>query len=358
MKNWGKQIKYSINILMSYFGKIKILYLFISIIIPLTIVCGCMSNKNEVIVYCTVDQVFSEPVLKDFEQETGIKVKPVYDTEETKSTGVLNRLIAEKDNPQCDVFWSGDPLRNNLLKSKGITIPFISSQTELIPQNFRANDNQWIGFSARARVLIYNKKLISPDSLPRSVLDLTKSEYKGKFAIANPLFGTTTFHIAVLFTYLGEEQASQLLNNIKANGLVIATSNGDVKKRVMQGEVAFGIVDSDDAFEAKKESSDVDYIFLDQQINGIGSLIIPNALSLIKNSPYNENGKKLIDYLLTRETEIKLAKSCAQMPLIKGTEVPSGIPCLDGILPMKVDYDKTSQTLEQTQPWIKEWLEK
>jgi len=319
---------------------------------------GCKSRNNEVIVYCTVDQIFSEPVLKDFEQQTGIKVKPVYDTEETKSTGVLNRLIAEKDNPQCDVFWSGDPLRNNVLKSKGITTPYISTQTELIPRYFRANDNQWIGFSARARVLIFNKKLITRDSLPGSILDLTKPEYRGKFAMANPLFGTTTFQIAGLFTYLGEEQARQLLNNLKTNKIVIATSNGDVKKRVMQGEVAFGIADSDDAFEAKKESSDVDYIFLDQQKNGIGSLIIPNAVSLIKNSPHNENGKKLIDYLLTRETEIKLAKSCAQMPLIKDTEVPSGIPSLDDILPMKVDYDQTSQTLEKTQTWIKEWLEK
>lgn len=327
------------------------------VIFFLIMITGCKNNRNEVVVYCTVDQIFSEPVLKDFERETGIKVRPLYDTEETKSTGVLNRLIVERDNPQCDVFWSGDPLRNNVLKSKGITDSFTSSQTDLIPQYFRADDNQWIGFSARARVLIYNIKMIRPDSLPQSIMDLTKPQYKNKFAIANLLFGTTTFHIAALFTKLGKEQAIQLLSKMKSNGLVIATSNGDVKKRVMQGEVAFGIADSDDAFEAKKESNNVDFIFLDQQINGIGSLIIPNALSLIKNSPHNENGRKLINYLLSRETEIKLAKSCAQMPLIKGTEVPAGIPSLDAILPMKVDYNQTSLNLEQNQSWIKAWLE-
>ena len=78
---------------------------------------SCGKKSNEVVVYTSVDQVFSEPILRDFEQETAIKVKPVFDTEETKSTGVLNRLIAEKDNPQCDVFWSGDPVRAIILRA-------------------------------------------------------------------------------------------------------------------------------------------------------------------------------------------------------------------------------------------------
>lgn len=332
-------------------------YLFNTIVLFILMLSACSPSRDEVTVYCTVDQVFSEPVLKDFERETGIKVKVVYDTEETKSTGVMNRLIAEKDNPMCDVFWSGDPLRNGVLQSRGITEPYQSEQTRLIPTQFKEKDNHWIGFSARARVLIYNKTLISPDSLPRSVLDFTKPRFKGRFAIANPLFGTTTFHAAALFLTLGDEKAKKWMNDIKANSVVVAASNGDVKKRVMNGELAFGLTDTDDAFEAKKESDAVDYIFLDQQENGIGTLIMPNALSLIKGSPQNENGEKLINYLLTRETEIKLAKSCAQMPLIKGTEVPENVPSLDYIQPMKIDYKTTSEKLQVIQPWLKAWTE-
>ena len=79
---------------------------------------SCTNNADIVVVYTSVDQIFSEPVLRQFETETGIEVRAVYDTEETKSTGVLNRLIAEKDNPQCDVFWSGDPVRTIVLQSK------------------------------------------------------------------------------------------------------------------------------------------------------------------------------------------------------------------------------------------------
>jgi iron(III) transport system substrate-binding protein len=147
------------------------------------------------------------------------------------------------------------------------------------------------------------------------------------------------------------------MDDLKNNQVVIATSNGDVKKRVMNGEFAFGLTDTDDAFEAKKESDDVDYIFLDQQPGGLGTLIMPNALSRIKGSPNGENGNTLMDYLLSRQTEAKLAISCAQMPLIKGTEVPDVVPSLDHIIPMGIDYSQTSEILEQIQPWLKQWVE-
>jgi len=327
------------------------------ILIALFCLSACTASSDQVVVYCTVDQVFSEPILRDFEEEAGITVRAVFDTEETKSTGVMNRLIAEKDNPQCDLFWSGDPLRNVVLQSEGITAPYKSEQTDLIPVHFKEKGDHWTGFSARARVLIYNKTLIPADSLPQSILELTRPQYKGQFTIANPLFGTTTFHIAALFTVLGNATAEQWMVDLKKNQVIIATSNGDVKKRVMTGELAFGLTDTDDAFEAKKESSDVDFIFLDQEPGGVGTLIMPNALSMMKDSPNSENGKKLMDYLLSRQTEAKLAKSCAQMPLIKGTEVPDVVPSLDHIIPMNIDYGQTSEILEQIQAWLKKWVE-
>lgn len=316
---------------------------------------SCNDNSNTVVVYTTVDQIFSEPILKEFENKTGITVKAVYDTEETKSTGVLNRLIAEKDNPQCDVFWSGDPVRTIVLKNKGITTPYQSPVSYDIDMVFKDPEFHWTGFSARARILIYNKNLLKPDDVPQSIFDLTKEQYRGKVAIANPLFGTTTFHIAALFTAVGDEKAKQFLTDLKNSDVVIATSNGDVKKRVVQGEIVCGLTDTDDANEAIKEGANVGIVFLDQQ--GIGSLIMPNTVNLISNSPHSGNAKKLMDYLLSKETEAKLAKSCAQMPLHKGVETPENIPSLDNIIPMKINYEKTAQKLEGIQNYLKEWAE-
>ena len=83
------------------------------------------TQSPTVVVYVSHDQVFSEPILKDFEKETGIKVRAVYDTEETKSTGTMNRLIAEKDNPQADVYWANEPIRAEVLRQQGIAAPYI-----------------------------------------------------------------------------------------------------------------------------------------------------------------------------------------------------------------------------------------
>ena len=327
----------------------------VGIIIFLTglILAGCSDNSGTVVVYTTVDQVFSEPVLQRFEKETGIRVKAVFDTEETKSTGVLNRLIAEKNNPQCDVFWSGDPARSAVLKNKGLTEPYLSPSAAGIAPVYKDPENHWTGFSARARVLIFNKAMLSGEDVPRSIFDLSKPEYRGMVAIANPLFGTTTFQIAALFETVGDEKAGRFLTKLKNNKVVIATSNGDVKKRVVQGEVACGLTDTDDAFEAVKEGANIDYVFLDQK--GIGNLIIPNTVSLVKNAPHAANGKKLIDYLLSTETEAMLAKSCAQMPLHKGVKTPDNIPSLDSIVPMRIDYGRTAEKLEAIQNYLKAW---
>ncbi len=329
--------------------------LFIIVFFVALITAGCTDDSSVVVVYTTVDQVFSEPVLKEFEKVSGIELRAVYDTEETKSTGILNRLIAEKDNPQCDVFWSGDPLRTIVLKNKGITIPYKSKIANDIDDVFKDPKDHWTGFSARARVLIYNKDLLDPADVPQSVFDLTNEQYKGQVAIANPLFGTTTFHIAALFSILGDEKAKKFLADLKNNDLIIATSNGDVKKRVSKGEIACGLTDTDDAFEAIKEGENVGIVFLDQE--GIGTLIMPNTVNLINNAQHPVNGKKLIDFLLSKETEAALAGSCAQMPLHKGVKVPESVPSLDNIVPMKIDYGKTAQRLEGIQSYLKEWVE-
>ena len=81
---------------------------------------ACPRDRREVVVYTSVDQVFAEPVFRAFEEKTGIAVRPVFDTEETKSTGVLNRLLAEAAHPQADVFWSGDPVRPFLLAKRAL----------------------------------------------------------------------------------------------------------------------------------------------------------------------------------------------------------------------------------------------
>src|SRR5688572_9659604 len=115
-----------------------------------------------VTIYVSTDRVFSEPVLREYERRSGVRVNAVYDTEETKSTGLANRLLAEKSRPQADVFWSNEPVRTLVLKSREVLAPYKSPSAEGIPAALIDPDGYWTGVSARMRVIAYNSKTVTP----------------------------------------------------------------------------------------------------------------------------------------------------------------------------------------------------
>ena len=283
------------------------------------------ATDKTVVVYTSVDEVFAEPICKQFEADTGITVQLVPDTEETKSTGLLNRLIAEKDRPRADVFWSGDPVRAAILKAKGVSAAHHSPATDGLPPRFSDPDHHWTSFSARARVLIYNKDLVPDDQKPTSIHDLAAERFRGKACLANPLFGTTSMHAAALFQTLGDDEAKKFFQSLVDKGVKILSSNGEVRRRVANGEFAIGLTDTDDVNVAIGEGKPVGFVFPDA--NGIGTLLVPNAAVLIARGPHAEQGKKFIDYLLRPETEAALARSeAAQMPLRSNVDLPADFP--------------------------------
>ena len=315
---------------------------------------ACKRTAREVVVYTSVDQVFSEPLFKEFERKSGIAVRAVFDTEETKSTGVLNRLIAEAQHPQADVFWSNDPVRPFLLIKRSLAEPYVSPSASDIPAAFRAVDGTWTDFAARVRVLLVNKKRVSPGEMPLSIRDLANPRWKGQTAIANPLFGTTTMHIAALSATWGEEQARAFLTALKANSARIVSSNGEVKRLVATSEIAFGLADTDDGFEALKEGAPVEVVYPDQ--DGMGALVMPTSAVLVKGGPHPETGRKLVDYLLTPDVERRMADSAAHMPLRPEVPVPQGLKRVSDIKAMQVDYARVADEMERIQPWLRQWV--
>lgn len=312
----------------------------------------------EVVVYTSVDDVFARPIAQRFERETGVTVQLVPDTEETKSTGLLNRLIAEKERPQADVFWSGDPVRTAILKAKGVSAPYRSPHAEGLPKQFSDPDGHWTGFSARARVLIYNRNLVPEGQEPTSVMKLLDSRFKGKACIANPLFGTTSMHAAALFAVLGEEKAQAFFAGFTANEGKMLSSNGEVRRRVAAGEFALGITDTDDVNVARLEGKPVGMVYPDA--NGMGTLIVPNCAVLIANGPNPDTGRRFIDYLLQPETEKALAESeAAQIPLRPGVPVPETVPSIGRLKPMAVNYTTLADLLETLSTgYLKEWVDR
>ena len=313
-------------------------------------------TTNDVVVYTSVDDIFARPIAAGFERDTGTRVSLVPDTEEAKSTGLLNRLLAERERPQADVFWSGDPVRAAVLKANGVSTPYRSPQAEGLPAQFSDPDHHWTGFSARARVLVYNRDLVAAGAAPRSVFDLLDPRFAGKACIANPLFGTTSMHAAALFAVLGDERARAFFDGFLANGGQVVASNGDVRRRVGDGECAVGITDTDDAQVARLEGKPIGIVYPDAQ--GMGTLIVPNCAVLIANGPNPAGGRAFIDYLLRPQTEAALAASpAAQMPLRAGVGVPTGLVRIGDLKPMPVDYAALAARLQDLiTGYLKGWV--
>src|SRR5829696_3146249 len=304
------------------------------------------SAAREVTIYVSTDRVFSEPILRAYEQQSGVHVNAVYDTEETKSTGLANKLLAEKNRPQADVFWSNEPVRTLVLKRNDVLAPFRSPSAEGIPATFKDPEGYWTGFSARSRVIVYNTKLVKPGEAPKSIFDLADPKWKGQVAIADPRFGSTSFHVAALYAEVGDERADAFFRKLKANDVKIVPGNSVVRDMVARGEVKIGLTDTDDVNVALEDKQPVAMVFPDRE--GMGVPLMPNMVSLVAGAPHTEDGKKLIDYLLSAEVERSLAQSEAvQIPLREGVEGPKNIPPLSSFRPMTLDYGRAADRAEE-----------
>jgi iron(III) transport system substrate-binding protein len=314
-----------------------------------SIACGSSepspSAARTVTIYVSTDRVFSEPVLREYERRSGVTVNTVYDTEETKSTGLANRLLAEKARPQADVFWSNEPVRTLVLKSRDVLAPYRSPSADGIPQTLIDPGGYWTGFSARIRVIAYNTRLVKREEAPQSVFDLANDKWKAQVAIADPRFGSTSFHVAALYAMAGDVRMDDLFRRLKANDVRVVDGNSVVRDLVARGEVKVGLTDTDDVNVAIENGQPIAMALPDA--DGLGVPVMPNMVSLIAGAPHPDEGRKLIDYLLSVDVEQQLARSEAvQIPLHAGVPGPKNIPAIDTFKPMTLDFAKAAARVE------------
>jgi iron(III) transport system substrate-binding protein len=301
-------------------------FAFIAPLLVFAAACGqpAAPAKSGPVIYVALDEQFSRPLLDRFAKELGLDLSQRHDTEAAKTVGLVSALIEEKQSPRASVFWNNEVAHTVRLAQLGMLAPYESPAAKDIPGMWRDPQHRWTGFAARARILIVNTKLL-PDkaSWPKSYADLVDPKWQGKCAVARPVTGTTLTHFTALRKTLGEEAFAKLLDGLFTNDVKLMQSNGATMKAVRDGQVAWAFTDTDDYHVAKTNGHDVACVFPDQHEGGIGTMLIPNSICLIAGGPDQEGSKKLIDAILSRETEALLAAADgAQIPLREGVQGP------------------------------------
>jgi iron(III) transport system substrate-binding protein len=320
------------------------------------LLAGCWrSTGSEVVVYTALDSEFSTPILEKFTSTSGIAVLPKFDVESTKTVGLAEAVVAEKDRPRCDVFWNNEILHTLRLKRLGLLDAYQPPIAKEYPEAYRDREGYWHGFAARARVLIVNTKLVSKPDRPASILALADPKWRGRAAMAKPLFGTTATQAACLFAAWGDRRAMEFFQNVKRNEVQVLSGNKQVAMSVADGRADFGLTDTDDALVELEKGMPVAIVCPDQDVGGLGTLFIPNTLAIIRGGPNPKAARHLVDYLLSPQVEATLAAGpSAQIPLNPKVAVPSRVETLKTVRPMQADFDAAAEKWDTAAKFLRD----
>jgi len=282
------------------------------------LLASCERAKGpEVVLYTSCDDYLLREIKPLFEKETGIKLLIVGDTEATKTTGLVQRVIAEKDRPRADVWWSNEALGTLKLAEEGLLAPSTPRALKedfggKWPAGLSSPDGLWWGFALRARVMVWAFRDSTISTMPQSLEYLTYPHWKGRVGMARPQFGTTRGHMAWLLASSGEEAFRAWLTGLRQNGVRLYDGNSAVVRAVAQGDIDLGLTDSDDVISGKREKWD---IYMNFGFSGpanqlpTGTLPIPNTAGLVKGGPHPKEAAVLLDFILSERMETLLAES-------------------------------------------------
>jgi iron(III) transport system substrate-binding protein len=294
------------------------------------------------VLYTSADQAVAEPIIARFEKESGIRVLSRFDTEATKTAGLVQRIRAERSRPTCDVFWSSEVFHTIRLAEEGLLGSYMGEEVNGWPRYLADSEGRWYGFGMRARVIGYNTKAVAEGEAPRRLEDVLDGRWKGRVVMARPEFGTTSGDVASWFVHYGEVRAREILAGLKANDVRLVDGNSTAVRMVATGQADVCFTDTDDIYAGIRNGWPIGMNYLDQ--GGDGALSIPNTAALIKGGPNGRNAEALMAFLLGEEAEEMLVLSDGHnSPVHGGLAERYKEYAID--MPLEIDYGEVAGML-------------
>jgi iron(III) transport system substrate-binding protein len=273
-----------------------------------------------------------------YTKATGIKINRIEGGEDA----LFERIKAEGANSPADVFLTVDAARLWRAEQAGIFAPLKSSLIDKrIPTASRGADNKWFGFSARARVIAYDKSKIKPADLARYE-DLANAKWKGQICVRPSSHPYNLSLISSLISHLGEEKATDWARGVTAN-LARPPRGGDTDqlKAVEVGECSIAISNHyyylrlmrSEKPEERALIEKVGIIFPNQADRGTHINI--SGGGLLQSAPNRDAGVKFLEYLSSDAAQTLFANGNNEWPIVKGAKLDN--PALESFGQFKTD---------------------
>lgn len=298
------------------------------------LLAACRSRdgaENRVVLYTSCDDFLAREVVERFEAQSGLRVMMAGDTEATKTTGLVERLLGERARPRADVWWSNELLGTALLAQRGLFRPFAPPADAQMPSGWPASLRDpaglWHGHALRARSIVFSTARLAREDVPTRLEELALPRWRGVVGMARPFFGTTRMHAAALVAVAGAARYEAWLGAMVRNGTRFYSGNSSVVRAIAAGEIDIGLTDTDDVFVAQADGSAVDQVFehddgergAERGMPSVGPLVIPNTVALVAGGPNPDNAERLAAFLLSETFEQIMAANITRHTAVRGS---------------------------------------
>jgi len=307
---------------------------------------------GSVVVYVEAPRRSARPLLKSFEEQSGIKVSAVY--QEELGERFYDVLMDETAARRVDLFWGTSPLTAIALQRAGRTVAFRTVAARAIPGQYHDPGFHWTGFAVNPRVIIFNDQLVEQRQAPRSIDDFNRLPWGGKGVISRIDHGTPAFQAAGLFSLWGTERGRQFFDTVAASGNRIVDDDGAVLEAVTSGESLWGFIDLDQAICSRRRNEPIHIFFPDRL--SLGAIVPPWVAVLIRGAPNPEQAKGLFGFLFSTESAWQIGQyDCAMMTLLPNIPKPEWIPILGGVNVTQLDNQAVYDAYLENADYFASW---
>jgi len=317
------------------------------VLVPLLASCSD-DDGARLTVYSGRTEELIAPLLEQFSDETGIGIDVRYG-----DSADLALLIGEEgDQSPADVFIAQAPGPAAFVDAQGLLGTLPDEVLDRVPEQYRAADGDWVGLSARKRVLVYNTDLVEEADLPTSVFDLTDPAFEGRVAVA-PSNGSFQDFVSAMRIELGDDATREWLEGLAANDVQTYANNVAIVEAVGRGEVEMGLVNHYYNVRALAEDPDLPSANHDLGDDDLGSLVLLTTGSVLESSDQPDDAAELLSFLLSDESQEYFATETSEYPVVDGVEPPADLPPLQGttgidFAELGEDFSSTLQMIEES----------